>query len=195
MPAVHQTGPRLPSSLPVGLKEWDVLCRSLAEGRQIFILRKGGIIEKDGGFTLQSREFVLLPTHEHQNSLDVKPAFQELLRPGPGPEGPFDVMGAARAEDIRPVTPRQAARLLPFSIWTEAFLEKRVAYQPSLPLYLVTLRVFSQPRASRVPADARYAGCVSWVVLNEPVSAAGFSPVLPDADFDGRRRELLALLD
>jgi hypothetical protein len=192
--ASPQTDPRLPASLSVGLKEWDVLCRSLAEGRQIFILRKGGIVERGDGFSLDSKEFVLLPTHEHQNGLDVKPAFQSLLQPGPGPEGPFDVSCAARAEDVRILTPAQAKNLLPFSIWTEAFLEKRLAYQPSRPLYMVVLRVYSRPAAARVPADKRYAGCLSWVVLNNPVAVADFTPVLPAADFESRRREILAAL-
>lgn len=194
MAASLPADPRLPASLSVGLKEWDALCRSLSEGRQIFILRKGGIVEKGDGFSLDSKEFVLLPTHEHQNALDVKPAFQSLLRPGPGPEGPFDISCAARVEDVRVLTPAQAKKLLPLSIWTEAFLEKRLAYQPSRPLHLVVLRVYARLAAVRVPADKRYAGCLSWVVLNHPVAVGDFTPVLPAADFESRRREILAAL-
>ena len=31
-------------------KEWAVICRALAEGRQALILRKGGIAEAGGDF-------------------------------------------------------------------------------------------------------------------------------------------------
>jgi hypothetical protein len=192
MPPVDEKD--LPAELPTGLKEWDAVCRVLAEGRQVFLLRKGGIVDKDGVFSLERRTFALLPTHEHQNPLDVKPAFHPLLKDGPGPEGPFPVSCAARAEDVLSLSADQAARLLPFSVWTEAFLHKRLAYRPDRPLHLVVLRAFRRPDPIIVPAAARYAGCVSWVDLDAAIPTRGFSPVLTDEEFAARRRELLAAL-
>lgn len=40
----------------VALKEWAVICRELAEGRQIIVLRKGGIREPRTGFSVEHQE-------------------------------------------------------------------------------------------------------------------------------------------
>ena len=49
-------------------KEWAVACDALRDGRQILLIRKGGIREEGGVFTMTDREFFLMPTFEHQNS-------------------------------------------------------------------------------------------------------------------------------
>jgi hypothetical protein len=43
-------------------KEWAVICRELAAGRQMVLLRKGGIREPAKGFGVEHREFFLFPT-------------------------------------------------------------------------------------------------------------------------------------
>src|SRR5437870_4262401 len=55
------------SAMNVALKEWAVVCQALSTGRQIILLRKGGISESTGGFELENREFLLFPTYLHQN--------------------------------------------------------------------------------------------------------------------------------
>jgi hypothetical protein len=63
-----------PTSLQVALKEWDVVCRALTSGRQMVLLRKGGISEAgDGSFQVQHDEFLLFPTFLHQNKQMLKP--------------------------------------------------------------------------------------------------------------------------
>src|SRR3954447_24211157 len=57
----------LPTSLSVALKEWATVCRALESGRQILLLRKGGIYESGGEFQVENREFLLFPTYVHQN--------------------------------------------------------------------------------------------------------------------------------
>ena len=49
-----------------GFKEWAVICRALAIGRQALILRKGGIAEGRAGFAFQHEEFFLFPTWFHE---------------------------------------------------------------------------------------------------------------------------------
>src|SRR5437773_958489 len=61
-------------------KEWAVVCKSLAEGRQALILRKGGIAEAGGQFQLENMRFWLFPTYEHQQSTGIKPDALPLLR-------------------------------------------------------------------------------------------------------------------
>src|SRR3954469_6548443 len=53
--------------LNVALKEWATVCEALGAGRQIILLRKGGIFEAAGGFEIEHRQFLLFPTYVHQN--------------------------------------------------------------------------------------------------------------------------------
>src|SRR5437016_13749047 len=66
-----------PTSLQVALKEWAVVCRALESGRQMLLLRKGGIYESGGEFELENREFLLFPTYLHQNLKMLKPEYHE----------------------------------------------------------------------------------------------------------------------
>src|SRR5262245_30474007 len=72
------------------LKEWAVICRALAEGRQALILRKGGIAEAGGEFRVEHTRFWLYPTYVHQQRAGIQPEALPLLeqaeaeRPSPG---------------------------------------------------------------------------------------------------------------
>src|SRR5688500_19722973 len=65
-----------PTSLSVALKEWASVCAALEHGRQILLLRKGGIYESAGEFELEHRQFVFFPTWIHQNLTMLKPDAQ-----------------------------------------------------------------------------------------------------------------------
>ncbi len=54
------------SGLRHAFKEWAVICRALAEGRQAVVLRKGGVAEKTGEFQIEHTRFWLFPTYVHQ---------------------------------------------------------------------------------------------------------------------------------
>ena len=56
-------------------KEWAVVCDALKTGRQIVLVRKGGIREEEGVFRISDPEFFLMPTYEHQNPMLVQPEF------------------------------------------------------------------------------------------------------------------------
>ena len=72
------------------LKEWAVICRALADGRQALLLRKGGIAETDGDFRLEHDRFWFFPTYVHQQRTGTRPEAYPLLeqaeaeRPPPG---------------------------------------------------------------------------------------------------------------
>src|SRR4029079_16382278 len=70
-----------PTSLSVALKEWASVCAALEHGRQIILLRKGGIYESAGEFELEHREFLLFPTHLHQNQSILNPEAQKGVEP------------------------------------------------------------------------------------------------------------------
>src|SRR5438045_8422084 len=63
----------LPNSLKIALKEWATVCHALETGRQMILLRKGGIYEAAGEFELENPRFLLFPTYLHQNRKMLKP--------------------------------------------------------------------------------------------------------------------------
>ncbi|HUR54032.1 MAG TPA: DUF1802 family protein, partial [Gemmataceae bacterium] len=66
--------------LSIAFKEWAVICRALAEGRQSLILRKGGISEVGGEFRPEHESFLLYPTLFHeQHRTGIKPELLPLL--------------------------------------------------------------------------------------------------------------------
>ena len=69
------------------LKEWAVVCRALEEGRQVLLLRKGGILEYRQGFKVKHDRFLLFPTYEHQSKdhlqADYSNKLDEVLKDQP----------------------------------------------------------------------------------------------------------------
>src|ERR1051326_6067116 len=66
-------------------KEWAVACDALRDGRQILLIRKGGIREDGGVFRMTDAEFFLLPTFEHQKAdllqADILPRLAQRRAP------------------------------------------------------------------------------------------------------------------
>src|SRR3712207_7295760 len=61
------------------LKEWAVVCRALEEGRQVLLLRKGGILEYRQGFKVKHDRFLLFPTYEHQSKDHLQADYADRL--------------------------------------------------------------------------------------------------------------------
>jgi len=180
-------------ALQIALKEWAIVVHALSEGSQIFLLRKGGVAEADGEFRLEAREFFLYPTWEHQQEALLQPRYVPLFRSHPpsqpGGELRFEHYGVVTDVWPAPALARIKAVSAEF-IWNEALLEKRYAYKPQLPLAVLVLRVYRLPGPLRVPLLDRYAGCRSWVELEEALPTEGAEPILDDSAFE-RRREAL----
>ncbi|MEO8130036.1 MAG: DUF1802 family protein [Bryobacteraceae bacterium] len=163
------------------LKEWASVIAALGTGRQVILLRKGGIVEAKRGFELLHPDFLLFPTFEHQHAASLEPEFHKLVVP---PEGPgISIEYLARVTDIFP-TP---ALITADHIWNDRFLTMRREYRPDLPLYLILVRVYRLAAASVIPNRPSYAGCKSWVNLTEEIDIAGAAPVLDDESYERRR--------
>lgn len=177
----------------IALKEWSAVIAALDRGMQIFLLRKGGIVEARRGFEPRHAEFLLFPTFEHQHARSLKPEYAELLGDGAPARGLVRITHFARATDVLRAPP--AAQALGDShVWNQEFLGQRYAYRPDLPLCLLVVRVYRLARPSGIPLRSSYAGCKSWVHLSEEIPTAASEPVLEDAEFAARRRDLVARL-
>lgn len=186
-------------------KEWAVVCEALRTGRQVLLLRKGGIHEAKGRFPIEFREFFLQPTYEHQNLGELKPeAHAELARLAAGapPEATIRIDGYATVEEVVVARDRgQLARLDGEHVWSQAYLDMRLAWKPERPLYLMLLRYYRTPDPIELPMRKAYGGCRSFIDL-DPVDvpadataamASQLVPALDDAAFAARVARLLDL--
>jgi len=179
------------------LKEWAVICRALADGRQSLILRKGGIEEDGEGFQLQHTRFWLYPTYVHQQERGIKaeaaPLLEQVNADRP-PDGVVRLSHYAEAAGVYVLHDIVGALLLSqFHVLSDEVVQERFIYRrPGL--YAVLLRVYRVPEVFDIPEVPSYAGCRSWVELDRELSTEGATPVLGDAEFQDLQRRLDRLL-
>jgi hypothetical protein len=166
-------------------KEWAVVCRALAAGRQAVILRKGGIAEDGDVFRPDHAQFWLFPTYLHQSpdglKADAAAWLPDVERDRPPAEvlrltHYVEVPAAFRADRLD-----QALALDSLHVWSETTVRQRFAYRQS-GLYVLPARVYAIEKAVEVPNRPEYDGCKTWVDLGAELPAIG-TPVLSDRTF------------
>jgi hypothetical protein len=172
-------------TLYIALKEWDLTIRELLAGRQIVLLRKGGILESDNQFELEHPRFLFYPTFIHQNPDMVKPAKRPEIRRMAAEPSEVEITGYGEAARIFEVPSRAAMDALrDMHLWDEPLIDMRFAYRPEKPLYLVAVRAFRLARPAHVENTPAYAGCKSWVPLEREIPLQGATPALATQQFD-----------
>jgi hypothetical protein len=177
-------------------KEWAVICRALAEGRQAMILRKGGIAEPGPTFQPEHSRFWLYPTWLHQQAEGIKPEALPLLQQAEAerpPQGVVRLTHFVEVPGVYEVRDESAALILAhLHIWSEKTVEARFAYRrPGL--FVLPARVYRAKSVHELPETAAYAGCRSWVELEKELPDEG-EPVLSDEAFRDVQRSLDGLL-
>lgn len=171
-------------------KEWAVVVDALGRGDQILILRKGGISEGRGGFTVAHPRFLLFPTLFHQQRESVIPSAQEhfdLLASGFPPsdririEFVSEVVAWRRFDSFASVQ-----RLRGQHIWRDEVLAERFDWGKEKNVHALAVRVHRLPQPFERPMRKSYSGCKSWIELDQDIAIEGASPVLSDEEF-GRR--------
>jgi len=185
----------------VALKEWAVVCAALGRGRQSLLLRKGGIREPnaDRSFHAEHRSFVLLPTHFHARDAgrerdlvpEVHAELQALSERGPAAALRFTLYAEVTAQwELRESAPLQA--LAGLHVLSDACVTERFHYRrPGL--WALHVRVHRLAEPVELPDRPGYAGCVSWVHLDQPVRGEA-EAVVSDAEHARREAVLAAAL-
>ncbi len=177
-------------------KEWAVICRALAEGRQALVLRKGGIAEPGTAFQPEHTRFWLFPTWVHQQAEGIKPEALPLLQQAEAEKPPPGIVRLTHFVEVPGVYEvREVAAALMIGhlhLWSEETVRARFAYRrPGF--FVLPLRVYRAKKAHELPATAAYAGCRSWVELEQELPDEG-EPVLSDTAFQEAWRSLDGLL-
>jgi len=182
-------------SSKVALKEWAVLAEAVARGEQLLLVRKGGIADPGNGFELKYREFFLYPTWEHQQEEYLRPEFRERLRKLPPQPGPIRLQvyaGVAYQKEVKDLS--ALAKLEGYHLWSGEFLEQKLRYKPELPTQVLVLRAYRFLKPVLHPERPEYAGCKSWVELNEEIPLRGAEPVWENRRFLAALEEISSRL-
>lgn len=168
------------------LKEWDVAVEALEQGKTIMLLRKGGIREDGGRFSVPYKEVLLYPTYEHQKPELLKSGYADRVTPvesGWHPEK-IRIGSWAQITEILPVSEEsEVEALLPYHIWNEKMVSDRLKWKRREPLYVLLLRTYKLAEPREILYHQEYGGCRSWLDLVEPIAIADTSPVFTDAEY------------
>jgi hypothetical protein len=171
----------------VAFKEWHVVVEALGAGEQILVLRKGGIAEGKGGFSLKAEAFWLFPTHFHAQLEKTKPAAAQWYSAGAETTpAAVSLRYFARVVKSAFLNDWSAVQALdPYHVWTEQTVRERFEWSRPPGVFAMAVRVYRAEEALVVPLTPEMAGCKSWVDL--PVAATSpSSPVLGDDQFSAK---------
>jgi hypothetical protein len=188
--------PVLPSILTAALKEWAIAVDALAQGQMIMLLRKGGIREQAGRFTVEQPHVWLYPTYEHQKPQWLKPDYAARVSPVASGWHPDQIQIQAWAtitHSFSASEPANVAALLPFHIWNLDFVTERLKWKPKTPLSVLLLRVYRVP-PQPIAYRSEYGGCKSWIQLQEAPSPIAEHPVLSDEEYSSQVKAIQAVL-
>lgn len=161
------------------LKEWSNVVAALGRGSQIVLIRKGGIA--DPTFGVEADRFYLYPTYFHQGESEARREVEithwcEVVRT-------WSVNDAATLD-----------RLAPHVVLPTETLEARFRFRPDQALYVIAVRAWQLARPAQVRFREEYAGCRSWISIEEEIDIEGSTSVLTDAELSAKIDALEALL-
>lgn len=165
--------------MTTAFKEWALIVDALGSGKQNIILRKGGIVEEDGDFSLKSKKFVLFPTQFHQTNEQIKESWRPFLD---GNKYQVDqnhirVEYYVEVADSKIISDWETLKKLEnFHAWSEDVVkEKFDRWEKSV--HLLIIQVFQLLEPHTIELKPEYSGCKSWIELEEDIDLSG-KPVL-----------------
>lgn len=179
-------------------KEWAVACETISTGKQTVLIRKGGVREEDGIFSMSDSEFSLLPTYEHQKAGLLKPEYLPALAHLEERErNVHEIVIETYVVIEKILTNVSETQLKSVSEeypWNANYVKLRFDFNPYDPLFVLLLRAYRLPKAHTLPMKKDYVGCKSWVSLEISLSLEGEIPVLSDEEHLYRQKRVLSKL-
>ena len=167
----------------IALKEWAIVCKALEEGKQMLLLRKGGIMEYRKGFEVKHNKFLLYPTFEHQSVESIKADYKEKLNEIIEEQNKYNnnkkidkdnknfntasnniIKLLAKVEDVIEISDKLTlSELRDYHIWSDEYVTTRMNYNPSKPMSILLLRIYKLRKPLIVDINDTWAGCKSWI--------------------------------
>jgi hypothetical protein len=180
----------------IALKEWAIICKALEDGRQILLLRKGGIMEYRKGFEVKHNEFLLYPTFEHQSMESIKAEYKEKLKEILEEQNKYtrkeidndnknsDINNTniiklfAKVEDVVEISDKVTlSKLRDHHIWSDEYVMMRMNYNPSKPMSILLLRIYKIKKPLNIYINDKWSGCKSWIDIEKDVDIQNFHKV------------------
>ncbi|NER05377.1 MAG: DUF1802 family protein [Okeania sp. SIO3C4] len=180
-------------TMTVALKEWNIAINALEKGDTIMLLRKGGIREQEGNFTVAYKQVLLYPTFEHQQPDLLKPEYAtqvQVVDSGWHPEK-IKINSFAEITHILPVSDESILnKLFVYHIWNEKFVSDRLKWKSQQPLYILLLRTYKLSQSYDIFYRSEYGGCRSWIELTQPINITSSVPVFTDDRYQSLSAEI-----
>lgn len=172
----------------IALKEWAIICKALEDGRQMLLLRKGGIMEYRKGFEVKHNEFLLYPTFEHQSMESIKAEYKEKLKEILEEQNKYTrketdkdynnfkidntniIKLFAKVEDVVEISDKVTLfELRDYHIWSDEYVMMRMNYNPSKPMSILLLRIYKIKKPLIIDINDKWSGCKSWIDIEKDV--------------------------
>ena len=140
------------------LKEWSTVIDALGRGEHMLLIRKGGIA--DPTFGVEAERFYLFPTFFHSSSA----------------EPPQSVVISHWAEVVKTWRVRDLELLYalePFTVMERANLDTRYRFREDQALHVLAVRAWRLPQPVTIALKPEYAGCRSWVSIDDEIDVDG----------------------
>src|ERR1051326_3465222 len=144
------------------LKEWSTVIDALGRGRQVILIRKGGIA--DPKFGVEADRFYLYPTYFHQQQSE-----------------PDAVMISHWCEVVRTWRVREIDALAPLVVIPRDALEARYRFRPDQALHVIGVRTLALPEPRTIAVKPGYLGCKSWVSIDDEIDVDGSVAALDES--------------
>jgi hypothetical protein len=175
LPSSHQSSNSMNTVMTAALKEWAIVCKALEDGRQVLLLRKGGIIEYRQGFDVKHYNFLLYPTFEHQSKESIQVDYADkldiVLKEQPRSDKKNQITSYARTVLVKHVSDSSLLQgLQKYHIWSDRYVSVRMNYNPKKPMSIILLRVYMLDNPIEVDVKTEWLGCKSWISIESHLS-------------------------
>jgi len=161
------------------LKEWSTVIEALGRGDQVILMRKGGIADPD--FGVEAPQFYLYPTYFHQGENEARRSVTITHW--------CEVVRTWSVRDVELLN-----RLAPLVAMPRETLEARYRFRPDQALHVIGVRAFALAQPVEVVFRDQYAGCRSWLSVDEEIDVERSTPALSAADLQARLAAVDSLL-
>ena len=148
-------------------KEWSKIVEALGKNKQQIILRKGGIIEENGIFSVKESSFLLLPTLFHQqNELIKEDWLQEVGTDDIYYQNPHQVWihFEAHVQQVQQIsTWEELQKLDNQHVWKESVIRERYERWGENQVTLLKVAVEKLEQPILLDLLPEYGGCKSWI--------------------------------